>query len=93
MKMKYGHANSNFRHGGYSSVDTCPEIKQSLARDLLRRVLTTPCDSHGSLPFTKEEQDWALGVVRRWNDGYQPEWCRELMIQLGFSRDNENTEI
>lgn len=82
--MKYGSQNSNFRHGGYSQVDTCPEVKQALAKDLLRRILTTKCDSKGDLPFTAEEQRWAVDIARAWMEGERPLWARDVMTSIGY---------
>lgn len=91
--MKFGSANSNYRHGGYCYANNEIEIKASIARDLLRRVLTTSCDSRGELPFTKEEQAWALGITRRWMSGEcRPDWCKSVMVECGFSEQESPIE-
>ena len=83
--MKYGVENSNYRHGGYSANPDCGEVKQALAKDLLRRILTTPCDYRGELPFTPEEQRWAMEICRKWVSGEdRPQWCRDVMRNCGF---------
>jgi len=76
--MKYGPAHGNYQHGGYSIAPEVGEFRTALAKDLLRKVLTTPCDSGGNSPFTNEENMWALKV---WRD--RPEWARETLRQCG----------
>lgn len=77
--MKYGPAHGNYQHGGYSQAPETGDIKVALAKDLLRRIMTTKCDSRGMLPFTGEEQNWALKVVRE-----QPQWAHDTLRGLGF---------
>jgi hypothetical protein len=77
--MKCGPSHGNYQHGGYSQAPDVGEIHVALAKDLLRRIMTTPCDGRGELPFTAEEQSWALSVVRK-----RPDWAVETLRQLGF---------
>lgn len=79
VTMKFGQENSNFRHGNYSTVNTCPEVQQALAKDLLRKIITTECDGRGKLPFTDEEQRWALQVMRE-----QPYWSHDVLRGCGI---------
>lgn len=77
--MKYGPQHGNYQHGGYSVAPEVGDVKVALAKDLLRKVLTTPCDGRGELPFSRDEQSWALNVVRS-----RPLWAVETLGQLGF---------
>lgn len=81
--MKYGTANSNFRHGNYSTVFQDPTIRQALAKDKLRKILNTPCDAKGELPFSQEEQAWAIQVMR-----HQPRWAHDVLRASGVEITN-----
>lgn len=82
--MKYGPAHGNYQHGGCSQAPETGDIKVALAKDLLKRIMTTPCDGRGDLPFTLQEQFWALAVVRD-----RPEWAISTLNQLGFKEGAE----
>jgi hypothetical protein len=82
--MKYGPSHGNYQHGNYSQAPDVSEFNVALAKDLLRRILTTPCDSRGELPFPIEEQQWALRVARE-----QPEWSRDVLRSLGIPLHGE----
>lgn len=78
--MKYGEENSNYRHGRYSvAAPPTGDVRQAMAKDLLRRILTTPCDGRGELPFTREEQAWALAVIRE-----RPAWAKDVLAAQGI---------
>lgn len=77
--MKYGPANSNYRHGNYSAAPDVGEFRVALAKDLLRKVITTPCDGRGRLPFTDEEVAWAMRVTRE-----RPAWALDTLKACGL---------
>ena len=62
-------------HGPHNTGD----IKTALAKDLLRKILTTECDGRGKLPFPDDEVNWAFQVSRE-----KPEWARETLKSLGI---------
>lgn len=69
---------SAFRNsdGTFASYDYDSTIPLALAKDKLRRVLTTRADGRGHIPdgaggvFSNEDQAWALKVMRE-----RPEWA------------------
>ena len=77
--MKYGPQHGNYQHGRYSQAPDVSEVKVALAKDLLRRILTTKCDGGGNLPFTHDEQSWAIRVTRE-----RPEWAMDVLKSLGL---------
>jgi len=91
--MKYGPENSNYRHGNHAAYHDGVEVKQALAKDLLRRILTTPCDGKGDLPFPREEQEWAMQIAKDWISGEnRPHWLRDTMLACGFNSTPEPLE-
>jgi len=79
---RFGPANSNWRgglHSDYQSLEERAMWQQAQAKDLLNRILTTPCDGRGELPFSAEEQQWAMRVCRE-----RPDWAEETLRNLGF---------
>lgn len=83
MAYKCGPSHGNYQHGGYSKAPAQEtHIQEALAKDLLRRILTTPVDGAGNLPFTREEQAWAIKVCRE-----RPRWSRDVLKGLGFPDD------
>jgi len=65
--------------GRFFSTDHLGAARVGIAKDLLRRILTTPCDGGGNLPFTPEEQAWALKVIRE-----RPAWAESTLRGAGL---------
>lgn len=79
---RFGPANSNWRGGSYSNYQSLEDkmlFQVPIAREKLRKILTAKCDGAGRLPFTTEEQKWALRICRE-----QPEWAHPVLRELGF---------
>jgi len=70
---------TEYREGGTMIMYRAPEFQESIAKDLLMRVLTTKCDGAGNLPFTAEEQRWAIRVCMD-----RPEWARHTLESCGL---------
>ena len=84
---RFGPANSNWKGGLHSSWMSAEEravFQVPIARDLLTRILTTKCDSAGNLPFTVEEQQWAMRICRE-----RPEWAKDTLRNLGIKDEGE----
>ncbi len=79
MAARFGRDNPNYRHGGYCNDLDTSDIKICLAKNLLERILTTPCDHRGELPFPQSEQQWAMRVCRQ-----RPEWALPVLDKLGI---------
>lgn len=82
---RYGPANSNWKGGLHSNwVDAADKLtfQIPIARSLLLRILTTRCDAAGNLPFTTQEQQWALRICRE-----KPEWARPTLESVGIKCD------
>lgn len=77
---------SSFRNsdGTFASFAPDATIPLALAKDKLRRILTTPCNGRGRIPdghggeFTNEDQGWALRVMHA-----RPEWAEQTLKQCG----------
>lgn len=77
---------SAFRNadGTFASFAPDATIPLALAKDKLRRVLTTPCNGRGRVPdgqggeFTSEDHEWALRVMRQ-----RPEWAEQTLKHCG----------
>lgn len=55
------------------------DIRTALAKDLLRKIMTTPCDSGGHVKFDRDEVNWAMAVASD-----KPEWAKDTLTSLGF---------
>ena len=77
---------SDFRNadGTFASGDPDQTIPMALAKDRLRRILTTPCNGRGQIldargePYTFEDQQWAAKVMREC-----PDWARDTLRNAG----------
>ena len=80
--MKYGRNHGNYQHGGACGEFSDNSVQISAARDLLRKVLSTPCDSGGRVPYTNEEAVWAFKITQE-----RPDWAIPVLTELGFKEE------